>query len=72
MAARPDITIDLLESFLDFMALRMVEDANHYAYMLPIYERVEREIAAMRTRDQRFASINERVKRMSDRMNTAA
>lgn len=72
MAARPDITIDLLESFLDFMALRMVEDANRYAYMLPIYERVEREIASMRTRDQRFAAINERVNRMANRIKTAA
>lgn len=63
MAAHPDITIDLLESFLDFLAGKIVGNREKYECLLPIYDRIESELKTMQTNEQRFADIYRRARR---------
>lgn len=59
MFTRSKITREQLDIYLDFLAVLMVGNPK-YECLLPIYKRLEEEIALLNDRDQRLSSINAR------------
>lgn len=63
----PDnITIPMIEEQLDFIGSLIVKKPEKYECLLPIYERLEKEIDARRARNDRFASIKARINRIKN------
>lgn len=56
------VTVERLEGALDCLAEVMVEMGNDGAVYLPIYERLERELAEMRSAQDKMTAIRERAK----------
>jgi hypothetical protein len=57
------VTVDVLEKCLDRIALLITESGDKGAVYLPIYDRLEAELAALKAKDDRMARIRERVRR---------
>ena len=63
----PAITAELLELCMDRVARAIVRDERHGAVYLPIYDRLNAELAALRQRAATLDEVRERVKRSLDR-----
>jgi hypothetical protein len=57
------ITVDILENCLDRVALLIAESGDKGAVYLPIYDRLEAELEALKAREDRMARIRARVRR---------
>jgi hypothetical protein len=57
------ITVDALEQCLDRIALLIAESGDKGAVYLPIYDRLEAELQALRAREDRMERIRARFKR---------
>jgi hypothetical protein len=57
------ITTDILEKCLDRLALLIAESGDNGAAYLPIYDRLEAELAALTVKEDRMARIRARVRR---------
>jgi len=66
LASKP-ITIDRIERCLDRLAQIMVASGAEGRAYLPIYERLESELEAMRDTDDKMSRIYARVRRSKDR-----
>ena len=56
------ITVAVLEKCLDRVALLITESRDKGAVYLPIYDRLEAELEALKTREDRMARIRARVR----------
>ncbi len=63
----PAITVELLELCMDRVAQAIVRDEKRGGVYLPIYDRLNAELAAMRQRAATLDEIRKRVRRSSDR-----
>jgi hypothetical protein len=63
----PAITAEMLELCMDRVAHAIVRDEKRGAAYLPIYNRLEAELAAIRQRATTLDEIRERVRRSLDR-----
>lgn len=61
------ITTERIERALDRLAEIMVELGERGAHYLPIYERLEREIAERKALENKMAAVHDRVKQLKDR-----
>jgi hypothetical protein len=57
------VTLDLLEKCLDRVALLIAENGDKGTVYLPIYDRLEAELRALKANEDRMARIRERVRR---------
>jgi hypothetical protein len=57
------ITVDVLEKCLDRVALAIDQAGDKGAVYLPIYDRLEAELKALKDKEDRVARIRARVKR---------
>ncbi len=57
------ITVDVLEKCLDRVALLIAESGEKGAVYLPIYDRLEAELIALKAKEDRMARIRARVRR---------
>jgi hypothetical protein len=57
------ITVDVLEKCLDRVALAIDQGGDKGAVYLPIYDRLEAELKALKDNEDRVARIRARVKR---------
>ena len=57
------ITVDVLEKCLDRVALLVAEDREKGAVYLPIYDRLEAELEALRAKKDRMERIRARIRR---------
>jgi hypothetical protein len=64
-ARRATVTItgDVLEKCLDRVALLIAESGDKGAVYLPIYDRLESELKALKAKEDRMACIRARVRR---------
>ena len=62
-AAPVYITVDVLEKCLDRVALAIDQAGDKGAVYLPIYDRLEAELNALKDKEDRVARIRARVKR---------
>ena len=62
-AAPVPITVDVLEKCLDRVALAIDQAGDKGAVYLPIYDRLEAELKALKDKEDRVARIRARVKR---------
>jgi hypothetical protein len=62
-AAPVCITVDVLEKCLDRVALAIDQAGDKGAVYLPIYDRLEAELKALKDKEDRLARIRARVKR---------
>lgn len=67
MAADEPITVERLERALDKLAAAMIRLGPKGPRALPIYERLERELEALRVVDDKMAAVRERLRRSQDR-----
>lgn len=58
-----NITADVLEKCLDRVALLIEQSGNKGAVYLPIYERLEAELNALKAKEERMARIRARIRR---------
>jgi hypothetical protein len=58
-----DITVAVLEKCLDRVALLIADSGDKGAVYLPIYERLEAELDALKAREDRMARIRARLRR---------
>lgn len=66
-----DITPDLLERCLDQLAFEIDRAGPEKGLKaLPIFERIEKELAALRAKDDAMASVRDRLSRSRDRKAT--
>ena len=63
---RKPVTIEELETFLDYIAVKMVNAGESAELFLPIWRALERELAARRQAATIFAAAKERVRRSTD------
>jgi hypothetical protein len=57
------ITADVLEKCLDRVALLIVESGDNGIVYLPIYDRLEAELEALKVKEARMARIQARIRR---------
>jgi hypothetical protein len=57
------ITIEVLEKCLDRVALLIAESADRGAVYLPIYDRLEVELEALKAKEARMARVRARIRR---------
>jgi hypothetical protein len=57
------ITVDILERCLDRMALLITESGDKGVAYLPVYERLETELAELAAKQDRMARIRARIRR---------
>jgi hypothetical protein len=57
------ITVDILEKCLDRVALAIDQAGDKGAVYLPIYDRLEAELKALKDKEDRLARIQARVRR---------
>ena len=57
------ITAAVLEKCLDRVALLIAESGDKGAVYLPIYDRLEAELEALKAKEERSARIRERIRR---------
>ena len=57
------ITVAVLEKCLDRVALLITESGDKGAVYLPIYDRLEAELEALKAREDRMARIRARIRR---------
>ncbi len=57
------ITADVLEKCLDRVALLIAEGGDNGAVYLPIYDRLEAELEALKVKEARMACIRARIRR---------
>lgn len=69
-ASRPPVTLARLEVYQEWLAGLMVDNSPEFDNLLPIYERLEREINARKQSADKMSLIRERVKQ--SRHQTAA
>ena len=62
-AAPVPITVDVLEKCLDRVALAIDQAGDKGAVYLPIYDRLEAELKALKDKEDRMARIQARVRR---------
>jgi len=69
MLTRPEkpITIERIERALDRLAEIMVDLGGDGPRCLPIYRRLEQELAALRETENEMSAVRERVRRSKDR-----
>ena len=65
-----DVTVARLEQYLDRLAEIMAHPRSRPEALLPIYERLEREIAARQTTAAKLDTIMARARRLKDRKAT--
>lgn len=66
LAPKP-VTIERIERALDRLAEIMIDLGEDGPKCLPIYERLETELATLRDSDDKMAAVRERAKRSKDR-----
>ncbi len=63
---RVEVSIEVLEKCLDRLALAIDRAGKRGAVFLPIYERVETELDALRARQDRMERARQRLRRSKD------
>lgn len=71
MLSRPPVTIEKLETYLNFLGGFMVDHSPEFDNLLPIYERLEQEIHERRLSVDKMSLIRERVRQSRDQMGVA-
>lgn len=67
MIATDDISVDRLERALDWLCTLMASEPDGGADLIPIFHRLEQEIAVRRSADSAIAAARERARRVSGR-----
>ena len=57
------ITVEVLEQCLDRVALLITESGDNGAVYLPVYDRLEAELQALKAKEDRMARIRARIRR---------
>ena len=64
---KPTVTINRIEKALDALAAMIVDYGDRGRDLLSIYERLEKDLTAMRAEDALMASVRARVTQSADR-----
>lgn len=67
MTAAKPVTAERIERALDNLARIMVEFGDEGTKLLPIYERLEEELTAIKSGEDKMAAVRDRLKRSRDR-----
>ncbi len=59
---RDEVSIEILEKHLDRLALAISRAGKCGAMYLPIYERIEAELDALRAKEERMERVHQRLK----------
>ncbi len=63
---RDEVSIEILEKHLDRLALAIRRAGKRGAVYLPIYERIETELEALRAKEARMDRVRQRLKWLQD------